>query len=99
MNQTKTIDTIRRETLNRIDRAERNYKLAFAGGVLIEGLFFALFFWLADLSNRTHLLLLIATVATYTILLFGLVALGAHISRNTLRILKAIELLDERGNT
>ena len=50
---------------------------------------------LADLSNRTHVLLLIATVATDTIIGLGLVALGAHVNRNTLRILRAVQLAAE----
>lgn len=97
MKEANNLTEIRQQTLNRIERAERNYKLAFFGGVAIEGFFFALFFALADLHNRLQLMLFISTVATYTILLFGLLALGAHISRNTLRILKAIELISERG--
>ena len=57
---------------------------------------FAGFLLLADFSNRTHTLLLITTIAVYTILAFGLVALGTHVNRNTLRVLKAIELLGQR---
>jgi len=39
-----------------------------------------------------------ATVGIYSIVALGLVALGAHVNRNTLRILKAIQLTDERGD-
>ncbi len=80
------------DALERIDRAERRYKLAFAAAVGIEALMLPAYLVLADLSNRTHVLLLIATVATYTILALGLVALGAHVNRNTLRILRAVQL-------
>jgi hypothetical protein len=37
-----------------------------------------------------HTLLLIATVATYTIVALGLLALGANSNRNTARIIRAI---------
>lgn len=50
------------------------------------------FLLLADLSNRTHLLLLISTVSCYGIVVLGLVAMGAHINRGVMRVLKAVEL-------
>ncbi len=93
MSEEKNIDGIRGATLDRIEKSERNYKLVFTGAAVVEGLFLASFLLLADFSNRTHLLLLIAAIAIYTILALGLVALGSYINRNTLRILKAIELL------
>ena len=82
----------RAASIQGIVRAERRYNLAFAAAVGIEALMFAAYLALADLSNRTHVLLLIATVATYTILALGLVALGAHVNKNTLRILRAVQL-------
>lgn len=89
------VNGVRRTALARIERMERNSKLAFFGAALVEAAFLVCFFLLADLSNRTHVLILLATVAVYTILALGLVVLGAHMSRNTLRILHAIELLEE----
>ena len=85
------------DVLDRIDRTEQRYKLAFFAAVAIEALMLPAYLALADLGNRTHLLLLIATVATYTILGLGLVALGAHVNRNTLRILRAVQLAAERS--
>ena len=93
MSQVNNIDTVRGAALDRIDRSGRNYRLAFFGAAVVEAAFMAAFLLLADFSNRTHLLLLIATITIYTILAFGLVALGTHHTRNTLRVLKAVELL------
>ena len=93
MSDVSKVKDVHRTALDRIERAERNYKTAFFAAAIIEVLFLAGFLLLADLSNRTHALLLITTVAVYSILAFGLVALGSHVNRNTLRILKAIELL------
>lgn len=93
MSVVNNIDGIRGAALDRIERSQRHYKAAFFGAAIIEALFLAGFLLLADLSNRLHLLLLLATIAVYSILAFGLVALGSYINRNTLRILKAIELL------
>ena len=72
---------------------ERNFKLAFFGGVAFEALFLVVLLLAADLSNRTHVLLLVATVGGYTVVVLGLVALGAHVSRGFARVLKAVELL------
>lgn len=93
MSKEKNMDEIRGSAFDRIARAERRYRVAFFGAVAIEALFLAGFLLLADLSDRTHVLLLVATVAVYTILALGLLALGSHVTRSTLRVLKAIELL------
>ncbi len=85
------LDEIREKTLAQIEKTERNYKLAFIGAAAVELAFFAAYLLLADFSNRLHVLLLLVTVAIYTVTAFGLLALGAHINRSTLRVLRAIE--------
>lgn len=85
------LDEIRNDVLARIERTERNYKLAFFGAAALEAVFLMTFLFAADLSNRTHVLLLLGTVMTYSILALGLVALGAHVNRATLRVLQAID--------
>jgi hypothetical protein len=97
MSQSVDLDRVRAAALARIDRTERNFKLAFFGAAIMESLFFVSFLLLADLTNRLHLLLLIATVGSYSIVGLGLFALGAHINRGLARILKAIELGPERS--
>lgn len=87
------LDEVRETALARIHRSERNYKLAFIAAGLVETLFVVSFVLLADFSNRLHILLLIATVCSYSIIVLGLFALGAHINRSVLRVLDAIELL------
>ena len=95
MSQTVDLDGVRAAALARIDRSERNFKLAFFGAFIVESLFIVGFFLLADLSNRLHLLLLISTVSSYTIVVLGLVALGAHVNRGVARLLKAVELMQQ----
>jgi len=95
MAQRVKLDEVRAAALARVDRSERNFKLAFLGAAFVEVLFIASFILLADLSNRLHLLLLISTVSCYSIVVLGLFALGAHINRGTARLLKAVELLKE----
>jgi len=87
------LDEVRAAALIRINRSERNFKLAFFAAALVEMLFVVSFLLLADLSNRVHLLLLISTVSCYSIVVLGLFALGAHINRSALRVLTAIEML------
>ena len=85
------VDEIRTNTLKQIETTERRFKLAFIGAGALEILFFAAFILLADFANRTHLLLFIAAIAIYTIVAAGLIALGVHMNRNTLRVIHAIE--------
>ena len=89
----KNIDEVRTAALARIDRTERNFKLAFFGAAIVEMAFILTFLLLADLSNRLHVLLLISTVSCYSIVILGLVALGTHINRGIARLLQAVELL------
>jgi len=89
---TQNLDTVRAAALARIDRSERNFKLAFFAAALVEVGFVVSFLLLADLSNRMHVLLLISTVSCYSIVVLGLVALGAYFNRGIARVLKALEL-------
>lgn len=92
MAQPVKLDEVRAAALARIDRSQRNFKLAIYGAFLVETFFIVSFFVLADLSNRVHLLLLISTVSCYSIVVLGMVALGAYVNRGIARLLKAIEL-------
>jgi hypothetical protein len=58
-----------------------HFKLAVFAGALVELAFLVAFLMLADFSQRLHVLLLLATVAAYTIVVIGLVALGAYLRR------------------
>ena len=90
----ENLDEIRSNTLKQIEANERRYKLAFVGAAAVEAAFLGLFLVIADLSNRSHLLLLVTAMAIYTIVGFGLIAVGLHVNRNTLRVIRAIETLD-----
>ena len=93
MSERIDLNAVRAEALARVERGERNFKLAFLGALAFEALFLVVFLLAADFSNRTHVLLLIATVGGYTVVVLGLVVLGAHVSRGVARGLKAVELL------
>ena len=93
MSDEVNLDEVRAAALTRINRSERNFKLAFLSAAVVESAFVVSFLLLADLSNRLQLLLLISTVSCYSIVVLGLIALGAHINRSALRLLTAIETL------
>jgi hypothetical protein len=95
MSERVNLDAVRGDALARIERGERNFKLAFFTAVAFEALFLVAFLLAADFSDRTHLLLLISTVGGYTVVVLGLFALGAHVSRGVARVLKAVELLEK----
>ena len=97
MSDKDNLDQVRSETLARIDRGERNFKLAFFAAIAFEGLFLAAFLLLMERQNRLHLLLLVAIVGSYSVVVLGLVALGAHFNRGILRVLKALELLKDQS--
>ncbi|HKP74898.1 MAG TPA: hypothetical protein VJT67_05110 [Longimicrobiaceae bacterium] len=91
------LDRIRAAALARIERRERGYKLAIAGAVAAEAVLLLAFLLLANLHDRTHLLLLVSAILVYTTLALGLAALGAHVSRAAERIVAAIELVGAGG--
>ena len=91
------LDRIRAAALARIERRERGYKLAVAGAVAAEAVLLLAFLLLADLHDRTHLLLLVSAILVYTTLALGMAALGAHVSRAAERIVAAIELIGAGG--
>jgi hypothetical protein len=96
MTQTTDLNGLRGRALDRIEQSERRFKLFLFAALALETIFLVAFLLLADFGDRLHVLLLFSSVAIYMILGFGLFALGAHVSRNTLLVLKAIELLDRR---
>lgn len=78
-----------RLALDRIERSQRNFKLALAGAVMIEGLLLALLLWLTDFSDRVQALVFVAAVGGYTLIALGLVMLATHVDRTLLRAMQA----------
>jgi hypothetical protein len=89
------VESAGRAVLDRIDRAQRRFQLAFFGAVAAEAGLLAAFVLLADFRERLQALLFLSTVGIYTIVVLGLVALGAWQRRSTLLVLDAVELLSD----
>ncbi|HEX8696091.1 MAG TPA: hypothetical protein VF746_26985 [Longimicrobium sp.] len=85
-----------RTALAEADRRDRSARLAVYAAALVEAVCLAAALLLMDFSERTHLLMLVLAILTYTTLALGLLALGARASAANARLLHAIQLLDER---
>jgi len=89
------LDKVRAAALDRIAKSERNFKLLLFGAASWEVAFLAAFLLLMQPHDRGQLLLLLATVGSYSLVVLALVALGAYFDRGNLRLLKSIEMLSE----
>ena len=85
------LDSIRAAALAKIDRAELYFKLSLYGALLFEGLFLAGILYFADFKDPLHRLILCCTGIIYMPVILGLMALGAHINRSTLRVLARLD--------
>jgi hypothetical protein len=87
------LDYILGGVLDSAEKAEKRFNQATLLAVLVEASLLVTFLLVMDFDQRLHWLLLIAAVLTYGTVVAGLVMMGAFINMNTLRVLKAIELI------
>ncbi len=80
---------IARATLDRIERAQRNFRLTLAGAVMLEGLLIGALLYLVDFSDRVQTLIFVSAVGGYTLIALGLVMLATHVERALLRAVQA----------
>ena len=85
------LEVMRANALKKMDAAERWFKAALFGAVLFEGLFTAGILYYANWREPLHLLILCCTGIIYMPIVLGLVALGAHMNRCTLRVLARLD--------
>ena len=79
--------------LDTVEKAEKRFNQATLLVGLVEVSLLVTFLLVMDFGQRLHWLLLIAAVLTYGTVAAGLVMMGAFINMNTLRVLKALELI------
>lgn len=91
------LDTIRAGVLTRMERAERNMRLSLIGAALVEVALLGIALSMVDLSNRLERLLFVMSILSYTIVVLGLAALGAHVTRSVGRVLAALDAADPRA--
>jgi hypothetical protein len=88
---TADLDAIRGSVLDRLERHNRNVRLAIFGAAGVEALLIAMAIIKLDFSNRFEVIVFVLFVLTYSIVALGLLALGAHVSRVGDRVLAAVE--------
>jgi len=90
--------------LRRLDQGRSVVLGWLAAAAAVEAALLITFVLLADFSNRTHVLLLVASLLVYLTLALGLIALGAFVRWWGLRIVLAVETVksaagaEERGD-
>lgn len=89
--ETETFSSIHTNILKQIEKTERNYKIVLGAVALIELAFLITFVLLADFANRTHILILLSTIAIYSISIFGIVAISIFQQKLSLKIILAFE--------
>lgn len=95
MESNRRLNEIRRSTLNKIEKAQRDYRAAFIAAAVVEGVCLAAFLLLMNFQDRLQLLLLIQGFLIYGTLAMGLVTLGNYIRFGVLQVLSAVELLGQ----
>lgn len=88
---TQRINEIRSNVLDRMERSERYVRLGIFGAALAEVMLLAVAFTMVDWSNRVERLLFVFSILGYTIIVLGLVALGAHVTRTAGRVVAAMD--------
>ena len=88
-----TVDDIREGVLRRMERQANMIRVAIFGAVAVEALMLGLVLWLIDWRDRTQVLMFVMGVLGYTIVVLGLAALGAHVSRCCNRVVAVIETI------
>jgi hypothetical protein len=86
-----SLDDVRADVLNRMERGERAVRLGVLGAAIMEMLLLLAAITLMNWSDPLHRLLFVLSVCGYTIVVLGLVALGGHVSRVGGRIVAAME--------
>ena len=91
-----TVDDIREGVLRRMERQTNMIRMVVLAAAGVETLLIALALRVLDLKDPTHALIFITSVLGYTIVVLGLFALGAHVSRAANRVVAVLETMTPR---
>jgi hypothetical protein len=89
--ETESFSSVHTNILKQINSNEHNFKIVFGVVAIIELAFLIAFILLADFTNKTHILILLSTIAIYSISIFGIVALSIFQQKLSLKIILAFE--------
>jgi hypothetical protein len=87
------LDKVRAAALERMEQAERSYKIGKVFLITFEATLLACVLLTMDYRDRLHWLLLFTALLVYGIWLGGILTLGSYIKYSTQGILKAIDAL------
>jgi hypothetical protein len=93
MTEPTDLDRIRAAALERMEQAERSYKIGKVFLITFEAALLACMLLMMDYRDRLHWLLLFTALLVYGIWLGGILTLGSYIKYSTQGILKAIDAL------
>ena len=85
------LDRVRAGVLDRMEKADRVQRIGIIAAALLEAAIIAFALIALNWKDRMQVLLFLFSTAGYTIVVLGLVALGAHVSRSVGRVLAALE--------
>jgi len=85
------LDAMRATVIRRAERTDLFFRCALGAVTIVEAAGIFGMVWFADFKDPTHRLMLVQTVLIYGTLGIGLIALGALVRLNTLRVLVALE--------
>ncbi len=85
-------DKARQAALDTVDDAEKHFRRVVCLAALVEAVLLGTYLAVMNFGDRLHWLILIAAILVYSTIGVGIVALATHSHKNTLRILKALEL-------
>jgi hypothetical protein len=85
------LDEIRAGALNRMERSDRTVKFALLGALLVEGILIWSALSIIDWNDRLHRLVFILFMLSYMVMVLGMIALGAHVSRGFARLLAVLD--------
>jgi hypothetical protein len=91
--QTTDLDRIRAQALERMEKAERSYKLGKLFLITFEAALLSCILVTMDYHERTHWLLLYMSLLIYGIWLGGILTLGSYLRYSSEGIVKAIDSL------
>ncbi len=86
----KDLDDVQQGVLASMDRSARNMRLGIIGAVFVETALLAFALVYMDWKDKLQVELFVFSILGYTIVVLGLAALAAHMSRLTGRVIQAL---------
>lgn len=80
-------------TLRHAEKNEQYHRVALIAAAGLEAALIGTFLVVADLTNRTHVLLLMTFAGWLSLFALASVVLATFLNRHTLRVLRAVELV------